>query len=195
MPPELFVPELCPSAEHIPDPPGSCVHLDKPPPEHYHPLDWMDPDSILPPDRVISWSPVNSPTDADLYAVRLGYMTPAPKNNLVPGYSIGGPDSHKLWETVVNGHITSFRLPDLPPGLYTDADGNPVDLLHNPAPSLDKDNAAHRYGSETIEIEFNAYLMGDGKQWNFNNDFRFTDMNLHSYSVSQDSYLFTVTKP
>jgi hypothetical protein len=150
---------ICPAGTVLPDPPGSCVFTKEPPPDHYWPLDRVRPESVLDEERTLAWEPVMTPRFADLYAVRIGYMTPAPKNGLVSGYSIGGPDSHKLWETVVDGQV----------------------------------NAAYRYGPDTLEVEFNAYLMGDGKPWDYNDNFLFEDLNLASHSVSQDSYLFKVS--
>jgi hypothetical protein len=191
-PPDRFVPNKCPAGTILPDPPGSCVFTDAVP-DHYWPLDWRDPDSVLDDSRTIAWKPVAQPRYADVYSVRFGYLTPAPKG-LVKGYSIGGPDSHKLWETVVDGHIFSFNLPDLPPDIYTDSDGKSLVLLRNPIPTLDLENVAFRYGEETLEVEFNAYLMGDGKAFDFNDNFLLEDLNLTSYSVSQDSYLFELAK-
>jgi hypothetical protein len=191
-PPDFFKPKKCPADTVLPDPPGSCVFADEIP-GHYWPLDWRDPKSVLDSSRTIAWNPVAQPRYADTYAVRIGYLTPAPKG-LVKGYSIGGPNSHKLWETVVDGHIFSFELPELPPDIYTDSDGNPVELLGNPAPTLTLENVAFRYGEETLEVEFNAYLMGDGKAFDFNDNFLLEDLNLTSHSVSQDSYLFKLAK-
>ncbi len=191
-PPAPFKPKQCPAGTVLPDPPGSCVFTDDIP-THYWPLDWRDPGSILDKSRTISWEPVAQPRFADTYSIRIGYLTPAPKG-LIPGYSIGGPNSHKLWETVVDGHIFSFELPELPPDIYTDAEGNSLKLLRNPVPTIDLENVAFRYGEETLEIEFNAYLMGDGKPFDFNNDFLLEDLNLTSHSVSQDSYLFELSE-
>ena len=151
----------------------------------------MDPASVLDETRTIAWEPVSSPDWADVYAVRIGYLTPAPKNPLNPGYSIGGPSSHKLWEVIVDGHITSFQLPRLPEGLYVDDAGNPSPLLRNPAPSIDNKSAAHRFAEDTLELELNAYTMGDGKEFSFSDDFLLEELNLRSHAVSQDSYLFT----
>jgi len=191
-PPALFKPTKCPVGTILPDPPGSCVFADEIP-DHYWPLDWRDPASVLDSTRTIAWHPVAQPRYADAYSVRIGYLTPAPRG-LVPGYSIGGPTSHKLWETVVDGHVFSFQLPELPPDIYTDASGQPVDLLRNRVPSLELENAAYRYGEGTLEVEFNAYLMGDGKAFDFNDNFLLEDLNLSSHSVSQDSYLFELAK-
>ena len=191
-PPAPFKPTKCPAGTTLPDPPGSCIFA-KEIPDHYWPLDWRDPASLLDPARTIAWHPVAQPRFADTYAVRIGYLTPAPWG-LVPGYSIGGPTSHKLWETVVDGHIFSFTLPELPADIYTDATGKPVELLRNPIPSLGFANAAYRYGEATLEVEFNAYLMGDGKPYDFNDNFLLEDLNLSSHSVSQDSYLFELAK-
>ncbi len=192
-PPSPFKPSTCAPGTVLPDPPGSCVFATEIP-DHYWPLDWVSPKSTFGADRTLAWELVSSPRYADTYAVRLGYMTPAPRNGLVKGYSVGGPDSHKLWETIIDGHISSFSLPRLPKGLYTDDDGNPVSLLANPAPSLDLANAAYRYGPKTLEVEFNAYLMGDHKVYDFNDNFLLEDLNLTSHSVSQDSYLFKVVE-
>ena len=82
----------------------------------------------------------------------------------------------------------------MPPDIYTDAEGNSLKLLRNPVPTIDLENVAFRYGEETLEIEFNAYLMGDGKPFDFNNDFLLEDLNLTSHSVSQDSYLFELSE-
>jgi len=188
-PPGHFVPNYCPP-DVIPDPPGSCVHVENPP-EHYHPLDWVGQESILGAARLIEWEPVVWAEWADLYAVRIGYLTPAPKS-FMDGYSIGGPESHKLWETVVHGNLTRFHLPVLPEGLYRDAAGNPRPLLVNSVPSINNPKAAQRFGPQTLEVEFNAYLMGADKPWDFDRSFLLEDMNHHSFAVSQDSYLFRV---
>jgi len=176
-PPDPAPAPSCEPLTAVPDPPGSCVNV-KNPPEHYFPLDRVGGTLT---DRLISWEQVLSPEPAHVYAVRLGYLTPAPES-MMPGYSIGGPDSHKLWDIVVHPAITSFRLPVLPPDLYS---GN---LLVNPAPSIDNSNAPQRYDENTLELEISAYLMGDGKTFQFNDDFLLNDLNMHSRSVSQDSY-------
>lgn len=181
-------PDPTPAKECVPktakaDPPGSCVNYSAPP-THYIPLDRAG--GTLE-NRTISWKPVVMPRNADLYAIRLGYLTPAQANPFRSGYSIGGPASHKLWEILVPGGITSVQLPVLPKEVYGD-----TPLLVNPAPSLDQAKAPQRFGPNTLEVEFNAYLMGDGKPFNYHDFFLFEDMNLSSHAVSQDSYPFTI---
>ncbi len=181
-------PDRTPAKECVPknakaDPPGSCVNYATPP-THYIPLDRYG--GTLE-DRTITWKPVVTPRSADLYAIRLGYLTPAQENPFRTGYSIGGPASHKLWEILAPGSITSVTLPVIPKEIYGD-----TPLLVNPAPSLDDSKAPQRYASDTLEVEFNAYLMGDGKPFNYHDFFVFEDMNLSSHSVSQDSYPFKI---
>lgn len=181
-------PDPTPAKECVPktakaDPPGSCVNYATPP-THYIPLDRAG--GTLE-NRTISWNPVVTPLNADLYAIRLGYLTPAQANPYRSGHSIGGPASHKLWEILVPGGITSVQLPVLPKEVYGD-----TPLLVNPVPSLDKEKAPQRFGPNTLEVEFNAYLMGDGKPFNYHDFFLFEDLNLSSHAVSQDSYPFTI---
>lgn len=163
--------------------PGSCVNS-KDTPTHYIPLDRVG--GTLE-DRTISWKPVVTPRSADMYAIRLGYLLPAQRNPITEGYSIGGPASHKLWEILTPGTVTSVRLPVIPEEVYGD-----TPLLVNPLPSIDDNQAPQRFAEDTLEVEFNAYLMGDGKAFNYHDNFLFEDMNLSSHAVSQDSYPFRI---
>jgi len=180
--PSTTKPGHCPESPPQLPPPGSCVHA-KDIPNTYFPVD--RPGGMLT-DRTISWKPIAQPRTPDVYAIRLGYLVSAPANNINPGYAIGGPESHKLWEIVCPPAITSVHLPELPEELYGGR------LLRNPAPNLDDAVSPHRFGPDTIEVELNAYLMGEGKPWKYHQGFLFNDLNLHSLSVSQDSYPATV---
>ncbi len=184
-PPDRTIAPRCKAGTVTPNPPGSCFILDDDTevPTHMIPLDRVGGKLV---NRTISWKQVTRPRGADLYAVRLGYLLPAPQNPIVPGYSIGGPESHKLWEVVAPGNVTEVVLPVLPPALYPDG------LLKNPAPSLDDPKALQRFGPHTLEVEFNAYLMGEVEPFSYNDGFQLDEMNLNSFSVSQDSYPFTV---
>jgi len=132
------------------------------------------------------WKPVTTPRAPDLYVVRLNVMTTAPKS-FVQGYSLGGPTAHNLWEIFLPGDRTEVTLPDLP----ADAPNQPV--LRNPAPN---DTAEPRppqvYAADTLEWELNAYALGEGKLFDYQNDFALSDLSLHSPAVSQDSWLFRV---
>jgi hypothetical protein len=157
------------------------VNTVEPPPKHYFPLDRAGGTLT---DRTITWEPVTQPRDAQLYAVRLGYLVSAPTSPFLEGYSIGGPESHKLWEIVCPASVTSVVLPEIPEEVYGG------ELLVNPAPNLDDPDAPQRYGPDTLEAEFNAYLMGDGKVFDWYEGFELEDVNRHSLAVSQDSYPF-----
>lgn len=165
--------------------PGMCVTLDASEslPTHYIPLDRVG--GTLQ-NRTLSWAPVSRPRNADLYAVRLGYLVSAPRNPTATGFSIGGPSSHKLWEVIAPSHVTQVTLPALPGTLFGG------ELLHNPAANLQDALSPHRYGPKTLEVEFTAYLMGEVEPFVYNDDFSFDEMNLNSLSVSQDSYPFAV---
>ncbi len=177
-PPDTGKPGHCPENPSQLPSPGSCVNA-KNIPEGYYPVD--RPGGVLT-NRTLSWKPVVQPRTPDLYALRLGYLVSAPGNNINPGFAIGGPESYKLWEILCPPNVTSVKLPELPEDLYGGR------LLRNPAPNLDDPVSPHRFGPDTIEVELNAYLMGDGKPWSYHQGFEFNDMNLHSHSVSQDSY-------
>lgn len=182
-PPATGKPGPCPKDPPQLPPPGSCVQAKTVPDSHF-PLD--RPGGTLV-DRTISWKPIGQPESSpDLYAIRLGYLVSGPANNINPGFAIGGPESHKLWEILCPPTVTSIRLPELPEDLYGGR------LLRNPAPNLDDAESPHRFGPNTVELELNGYLMGQGKPWDYNRSFLFNDLNLHSLSVSQDSYPVTV---
>jgi len=190
-PPDRELPLPCSHKDAVQDPPGWCVNADDIP-GHFFPLDRAG--GALDEERTIEWIPVTTqgsqfhkPGFANLYAVRIGYLVPPPRNPMTEGYAIGGPESHKLWEFIVPEQITKFHLPVLPGGLYGDAG-----LLVNPAPSAENQDEVYKYDANTLEIEFNAYLINDGKEFDYNRDFSLEDMNLHSGAVSQDSYPFRV---
>jgi hypothetical protein len=182
-PPDPTPAKPCVPLSAIPDPPGSCVGV-KDPPTHYLPLDRVGGTLA---DGLIAWKPVAKPRAADLYAVRLGYLVTAPRNPLLPGYSIGGPDSYKLWEVVVPGSVTGITLPELPESVY-----GPAGLLRNPAPNVGDPGAAQQYAADTLELELSAYLMGERHPFDYHKNFPLADMNLNSGAVSQDSYPVTV---
>ncbi|NOZ02200.1 MAG: hypothetical protein GXP54_09960 [Deltaproteobacteria bacterium] len=159
----------------------------KPPQSLDIPLDAVSEDSF---NGRIEWAPVEEPVPADLYVVRVNYMTPAPRNPLYKddatgvNLSIGGPRSHVLWELFVPGDRTSLELPIFP----ADAPVHPV--LVNPVSNLDDKDAQQNYGPDTLEIELNAYRLGaGGKAFDYNDDFKYFDVNLHARDVSQDSFL------
>jgi hypothetical protein len=130
------------------------------------------------------WKPVTAPRTPDLYVVRLNTMTSAPKG-LSAGSSLGGPTAHNLWEVYLPGDRTTFTLPDLP----ADAPNQPV--LRNRAPNDAAEPAPPQvYAADTLEWELNAYALGEGKSFDYNDDFALSDLSLHSPAVSQDSWLF-----
>ena len=132
----------------------------------------------------LAWSAVTRPARPDLYVVRLNTMTSAPKS-FVSGYSIGGPAAHPVWEIVVPGERTSVTLPVL------DASAPNQPVLVNPAPNDDRDPLPpHVYAADTLELELNAYTLGEGKPFTYQDDFELRDLSIHSPAVSQDSYLF-----
>ncbi len=156
-----------------------------------HPVDEVA-DEPLRPGGTIAWQPTPG---ADLHVLRLGYVTPAPANTMAQlcsktagsePWSIGGPRSHPLWEIYVPAGIASVRLPVLGP------DAPITNVLRNPAPSDARDDAPQHFAADTLEIELNAYRMGAGKGFDFNDNFAFSDLNLHSSAVSQDAYLVRV---
>jgi hypothetical protein len=147
----------------------------------------------------IEWKAVKNPRAPDLYAVRLNYLTAAPRNLLLETTepacegkgSLGGPKSHCLWELFVPGGRTAIDLPVFP----DDAPVRPV--LANPAPTQPpaegEPEPPQHYAADTIEIELNAYLLGaSGKPYDYNRDFAYSDVNLSCEVVSQDSYLVQV---
>ena len=133
--------------------------------------------------------PLAEPVAADLYVVRINYMTPAPMNPMTHDtstgkpYSVGGPRSHVLWELFVPGDRTTIELPVFP----EDAPVKPI--LKNPVSNLSDKEAQQNYGPDTLEIELNVYKLGAGdKPFDYNDDFEYFDVNLHAFDVSQDSY-------
>ncbi len=146
----------------------------------------------------LEWKPVASPGSPDLYAIRLNYMTAAPRNLLLENMdataqgvgSFGGPKSHCLWEMFVRPERTWVDLPVFP----ADARARPV--LANPSPTGaavgDAPEPPQHYAATTIEVELNAYLLGAGdKTFAYDQDFAYSDVNLHCSVVSQDSYVVT----
>lgn len=132
------------------------------------------------------WKPVTNPRTPDLVVVRLNSMTSAPKG-LTQGFSLGGPTAHNLWEIYLPGDRTTLTLPDLPP----DAPNQPV--LVNRAPNDTADPRPPQvYAAGTLEWELNAYALGEGKPFDYGNDFELSDLSLHCPAVSQDSWLFRV---
>jgi hypothetical protein len=180
-PPDPSPPATCAAGAWPPEIPGSCVEA-KVIPEGYFPLDRVGGTLTA---RSFAWEPVVSPYPADLYILRIGYLT-SPPQGVEDGYSIGGPDSWGLWEIVTDRDQTSFVLPVLP----KDAPG--PDLRNPAAGDLSDPDVPMHFGPRTLEAEFNAYMMGDCRTFSFNNGFLYEDLNLDSRSVSQDSYLFEV---
>lgn len=182
-PPDPTPPKKCAEGT-VAEPPGACVQADVSPEEyqHYIPLDRVG--GTLGADRKIEWEQVSQPKFANLYRVRIGYLVSAPKS-IFPGYSIGGPDAYGLWNIITPGEVTSFKLPVLPEELY-----GKEGLLRNPSPNLDDEDAPQRYAKDTLEVEFNAYHMGELKPFTYNNNFVVEDINLNSNNVSLDSYPF-----
>lgn len=130
------------------------------------------------------WKPLTAPRSLDLVVVRLNAMTSAPKG-LTQGSSLGGPTAHNLWEIYLPGDRTTLTLPDLP----ADAPNQPV--LVNRAPNDQVQPAPpHVYAADTLEWELNAYALGEGKSFDYNDDFALSDLSLHCPAVSQDSWLF-----
>jgi len=173
---------------------GDIVHLDSkdvwckvpqilhpaPPRRQDMPLDTLSPEEF---DGRIEWKPTESEPKPDLYVVRINYLTPAPKNPLLgdPHASVGGPESHCLWEIFLPPQRSSVELPAKPEG----ADVWPV--LKNPAPSMG--DTPQKYDENTIEIELNAYtLCALNKPFDYNQDFEYYDLNVHALCVSQDSF-------
>lgn len=167
-----------------------------PPPRMQHPVPPLDvggPLDTLSPQPFngeASWEPVTWPRQPDFYVFRVNYMTPAPRNRLVEEAgdprrgSVGGPASHCLWEVFVPGERSSISLPEFP-------DEAPIrPLLANPVPSHNDPESPQRYGPKTLELELNAYLLGaGGKDFEYNNNFEYFDINIHAAGVSQDSFV------
>lgn len=122
--------------------------------------------------------------DPDLFVLRINYLTPPSRLILDESFTVGGPDSHMLWEIYVPGDQREVTLPPIP----DDAPGWP--LLANPLPSTDWTDVNHHYDEDTLELEINVYQLGAEKTYEYNRDFLLTDLNLEAIGVSQDSYLF-----
>ncbi len=137
----------------------------------------------------LAWRAVDAPLDRLLYVLRLGYLTPPPASP-VEGHSIGGAQSHALWDLYVPGSRTEIELPKIP----EDLPGYP--LLRNPLPSLDDPAATYHFAPDAVEVEFNACLLGSGgKAFDYGRNFLIEDVNLHASHLSQDSYLVRVPLP
>ena len=66
-------------------------------------------------------------------------------------------------------------------------------ILENPLPNPDDPQAPQHYGKDDLEVEFNAYIFGaTDKEFDYNRDFLFSDINMEASGVSQDSYIFKV---
>ncbi len=137
----------------------------------------------------VSWEPVTEPRSPDLYVLRVNYLTAAPPNRFADDKgtgasgTLGGPRSHCLWEIFVPADRTGVELPELP----DDATARPV--LLNRDPTAADDPSPHRFGPDTIELELSAYVLGsDGKTFDYDDDFAYSDVNLHCTTVSQDSF-------
>lgn len=134
------------------------------------------------PSRKVAWK---ADEKTDLTILRFNYMTP-PIHNKLLNSDIGASQAHLLWEIMVPAPIREITLPKLSP----DAPDYPV--LRNYAPTTATD--AYQYAEDTIELEINAYKMGPGA-YDYNTNFLFSDMNMNSSGVSQDSYLISVANP
>lgn len=131
------------------------------------------------PSRKIAWE---MKSDADLTILRLNYMTP-PIHNKILNSDIGASQAHLLWEIYVPSPYREVVLPSL----SEQAPDYPVLVNYEPTTK----DAAYQYDETTIELEINAYYMGP-KHFDYERDFCFEDVNVHSLSVSQDSYLISV---
>ena len=131
------------------------------------------------PSRKIAWE---MKSDADLTILRLNYMTP-PIHNKILNSDIGASQAHLLWEIYVPSPYREVVLPSL----SEQAPDYPVLVNYEPTTK----DAAYQYDETTIELEINAYYMGP-KHFDYERDFCFEDVNIHSLSVSQDSYLISV---
>lgn len=131
------------------------------------------------PSRKIAW---DMKSDADLTILRLNYMTP-PIHNKILNSDIGASQAHLLWEIYVPSPYREVVLPSL----SEQAPDYPVLVNYEPTTK----DAAYQYDETTIELEINAYYMGP-KHFDYERDFCFEDVNIHSLSVSQDSYLISV---
>ena len=147
------------------------------------PLDTVSADTF---DGSIAWKPVEKFTSPDLYVIRLNYLTAAPlsfcsSSHLDSVCTLGGPKSHALWELFVPKDLTSVTLPTFPEGF-------PTPYLGNPDPTPADSTSPHRFDEDTIEVELSAYVLGaDGKDFDYSQNFAYSDVNMHCTVVSQDS--------
>jgi hypothetical protein len=160
------------------------------PPAAGLPVDAVSPEPFT---GTIEFAPVTEWRVPDLYVVRFNRMTGSPRNTMLDSLgnplSIGGPRSHGLWEIFVPPDRTRLVLPCFPEGM-------PAPLLANPAPDPGPEVTLQHYAADTVEIELNAYALGaGGKPFRYDDDFVYTDLNLHASGVSQDSYLVKVAWP
>lgn len=162
----------------------------EPPKEVGLPLDTLSKEPFT---GEVVWKAVEWPRQPDFYVLRINYMTSAPRNRFIekPGDprkgSVGGPESHCLWEIFVPKDRTSLTLPSFP----QEAPVRPV--LRNPVPNEDDEEAPQHYGPKTLELELNAYILGArGKAFDYNRDFAYLDVNVHALGVSQDTVLVEV---
>lgn len=147
------------------------------------PLDTLSADTF---GGTITWDPITRPRTPDLYVARVNYLTAAPSNMLGEGGTLGGPRSHCLWELF----LTPDRASDMPsvtlPEFPAEATIRPV--IANPQPTAEDDLSPQRFGPKAIEVEVNAYLLGgNGKPFDYGNDFAYQDVNVQCAVVSQDS--------
>ena len=152
------------------------------PPPAGKPIDYVE-DCLH--NRTIKWT-IKDKRPVDMWIVRINYMTPAPVNKLKPGWCVGGPPSHCLWELLIAPGITSVRLPDMhsiDPSLPE---------LKNPLPTDKAKGVNQHYDEDTLEVELNSYYIRPhmGKVFDMNRGFLYRYYNLHALGVGQDSYLF-----
>lgn len=148
------------------------------------PLDTVSSDVL---EGVITWAPVKSYTRPDLYVLRINYLTAAPFSAYAGNYktgeigTYGGPKSHALWEMFVPPDMTTVTLPEFPEGF-------PTPYLGNPDPTPSDSTSPHRFDADTVEVELSAYVLGaNGKEFDYDQNFAYDDVNLHCTVVSQDS--------
>ena len=144
------------------------------------PDEWLDSVSFP---SVISWRKPLGMNDPELYTIRINYMTSPPYNPFTGG-TIGGPESHFLWEIYIPGYITEIIMPKLPEF---------ATLISNPVPT-DISNSVYHYNESNLEFEITAYYLEyDTNQFDFNNNFFFYEVNYYTKKASQDSFIFSVS--
>jgi len=148
------------------------------------PLDTLSTDTF---DGTITWDAIARPRTPDLYVARVNYLTAAPLNIFAKGKggedgTLGGPRSHCLWELFVPPDRSAVTLPTFP----DEATIRPE--IANPQPTAADDTSPQRFGPKAIEVEVNAYLLGgNGKPFDYDDDFAYQDVNVQCAVVSQDS--------